>query len=319
MDDLELILMNNLALYVVTVLVWGSTWLLINFQLGVVPVSVSLVYRYALAAALLFIWCQIRSLNLRFSATHHARFAAMGALMFGINYMCTYSAQQYISSSLNAVAFSAMLWMNILNARMFFGTRSDWSVLIGAVLGMVGVVVLFLPAIESFTFSDTVLLGASLCLAGAYSASLGNMVSQNAQTIKLPVMQSNAWGMAYGVVFLVAFALIRGDEFTFDPSFAYLGSLLYLSIFGSIVAFGTYLTLLGRIGAARAGYAVVMFPAVAVILSLMFEGLELTPRLAIGIALTLAGNVVILWRKNQQPTRRGGKDTSNGVVVRARA
>lgn len=292
-------MMNNLALYVVTVLVWGSTWLLINFQLGVVPVSVSLVYRYALAATLLFIWCRVRDLNLRFSPAQHARFAAMGALMFGINYICTYSAQLYISSSLNAVAFSAMLWMNIFNARLFFGTRSDWSVLLGALLGMTGVVALFLPAIQRFTIGDSVLLGAILCLAGAYSASLGNMVSQKAQALKLPVMQSNAWGMAYGVILLVGFALIRGDEFTFDPSFAYVSSLLYLSVFGSIIAFGTYLTLLGRIGAARAGYAVVMFPAVAVVLSLLFEGLELTPRLALGIGLTLAGNVVILWRKNQ--------------------
>ena len=293
--------MSNLLLYVATVLLWGSTWLLINFQLGEVPPSASLVYRYAIAAALLFGWCVWRRRSLTFRPSAHLRFAALGVLLFGFNYICTYSAQQYINSSLNAIAFSAMVWMNILNARLFLGQRTTWQVVAGSIVGVIGVVVLFAPEIEYFALDNLVLVGAALSLGGAYVASLGNIVSGRAQQEGLPVLQSNAWGMFYGVFVSAAYALVRNDPFVFEWSFSYVSSLLYLAVFGSVVAFTCYLTLLGRIGAGKAGYAVVMFPAVAVVLSLLFEGLKLTPNLAIGIALTLVGNVIVMSGRRQRP------------------
>ncbi|MEM7281246.1 MAG: EamA family transporter [Pseudomonadota bacterium] len=137
-------------------------------------------------------------------------------------------------------------------------------------------------------------MGAAISLSGALMASLGNMLSQKAQGLKLPVVQSNAWGMLYGGLITGLFALVRGTPFNFDPSFAYVSSLLYLSVFGSIVAFGSYLTLLGRIGANRAGYAVVMFPVVALVLSILFEDLQIEWTLLIGLGLVLIGNVAIL-------------------------
>ena len=138
------------------------------------------------------------------------------------------------------------------------------------------------------------MLGAAISLSGALAASLGNMLSQKAQGLKLPVVQSNAWGMFYGGLLTGGFALANGSPFTFDTSFAYVASLLYLALFGSIVAFGCYLTLLGRIGAHRAGYAVVMFPMVALVLSILFEGLKIEWTLLLGLALILIGNVAIL-------------------------
>ena len=138
------------------------------------------------------------------------------------------------------------------------------------------------------------MLGAAISLSGALAASLGNMLSQHAQSAKLPVIQSNAWGMFYGGLLTALFALIQGKPFNFDASPDYVISLLYLAVFGSVIAFGSYLTLLGRIGAHRAGYAVVMFPVVALILSVLFEDLEIDGPLLWGLALVLVGNVAIL-------------------------
>lgn len=218
----------------------------------------------------------------------------MGLMMFCLNYVLAYHAQIYITSALSAIAFSSMLWINIINSRLFFGARVSGRVYLGAALGIAGIMVLFGPQITSISLSDSVFFGSILAVGGALMASFGNMASQAAQQEKLPVVQSNAWSMLYGGLMTALVALLGGQTFTFDPSVAYVASLAYLTVFGSVIAFGAYLTLLGRIGAHRAGYASVMFPVVALILSMIFEGLKLNAFILAGFALVLAGNLLVL-------------------------
>jgi len=297
--------MNNSTLYALTVLIWGSTFFAIEFQLGVVSPEVSVVYRYSAAALLLFGWCHFRGLSLRFALRNHVWFMLLGLLLFGLNYILTYTAQIYITSALAAIAFSSMVWMNIINSRIFFGVKAGRGVLFGALLGAVGMYFLFAPQISKISFSDTVFFGSCLAVLAALTASFGNMVSQATQKADLPVVQSNAWGMFYGTVFMAIVALANGREFTFEWSAAYVGSLAYLTVFGSIVAFGAYLTLLGRIGAHKAGYAMVMFPMVALLLSTLFEGLEITSTTVLGTLLVLTGNVFVL--KTRKPSASGSR------------
>ena len=286
--------MSNAALYLIAVLIWGSTWFAIEFQLGVVEPEVSIVYRYLAAAAILFAWSRLRHLRLRFPGRAHAWFALLGFLLFGLNYVLAYRAQVYVTSALCAIAFSMMLWMNIVNARLFFGVRSNRRVLSGALLGMAGILTLFAPHIGALSLSDTVLWGLVLAILGALSASFGNMASQHVQKQKLPVVQTNAWGMLYGALWTGLYVAWAGYDIAFDWSPGYVLSLLYLIVFGSIVAFGAYLTLVGRIGAHRAGYATVMFPIVAMILSLLFEGLALDAPTITGFLLAIGGNLLVL-------------------------
>ena len=295
--------MSNLLLYVVTVLIWGSTWLAIEFQLGTVAPEVSVSYRYLLAALLLFLWCFARGKSLAFDLKSHKRFFLLGLFLFCLNYITAYYAQLYITSALNAICFSCIVWMNIINVRIFFGTKSEPKVVLGAVLGILGIVILFWPQIGSLSLNDKTMLGAAISLSGALFASFGNMVSQNAQSLSLPVVQSNAWGMFYGGLITGIFAVVRGQPFTFDTSPEYVFSLLYLAVFGSIIAFGSYLTLLGRVGAHRAGYAVVMFPVVAIVLSILFEGLQIDRFMIVGIGLVLIGNAAILGATPKKVTR----------------
>jgi drug/metabolite transporter (DMT)-like permease len=305
--------MNNTALYGLTVLIWGSTFLAIEFQLGVVAPEVSLVYRYSAASLLLFAWSKFRGLNLQFDLQQHAWFLLLGILLFGVNYIIAYRAQIYITSALSAIAFSSMVWMNIINARLFFGVKAGRGVLFGALLGVIGMFYLFAPQIAEMSLTDTVLYGFLLALVSALIASLGNMVSQATQKAKLPIVQTNAWGMFYGTLFTGAIAIANGREFAFEWTVAYAGSLAYLTIFGSIVVFGAYLTLLGRIGAGRAGYAMIMFPVVALVLSILFEGLEITPTLIIGTLFVLAGNWFVLKtrRTDKVPASAGLFDKVN--------
>jgi drug/metabolite transporter (DMT)-like permease len=159
-------------------------------------------------------------------------------------------------------------------------------------------VVLFAPRIESVSFDDGVFFGFMLAMLGALMASGGNMVSQASQKRSLPVLQGNAWGMFYGAVITAIVAVASGHEFIFDATFTYITSLVYLAIFGSVVAFGAYLTLLGRIGAHKAGYASVMFPVVALVLSIAFEGLQLDLSIVTGTSLVLLGNLLVLKKSD---------------------
>lgn len=293
--------MSNTALYSLTVLIWGSTWFAIEFQLGVVAPEVSLFYRYGAASLLLFAWSKYRGLRLGFALRDHAWFLLLGLLLFGINYILSYRSQIHITSALGAIAFSTMVWMNIINARLFFGIRAGTGVLFGALLGIIGIYLLFSPRIGAISLTDSVFFGSLLAVLGALTASFGNMASQAAQKTKLPVVQSNAWGMFYGAIFLGTIALFNGEAFQFEWTFSYIASLAYLTVFGSIVAFGAYLTLLGRIGAHKSGYAMVMFPVLALILSALFEGLKIDASTIIGSLFVLAGNVFVL--RARQPAK----------------
>ncbi len=292
--------MSNSFLFTASVLIWGSTWLAIEFQLGVVAPEVSLVYRFLAASGMLFVWCFIKRLPLTFKLKGHFWFALMGLLLFGLNYVLAYRAQIYITSALSAIAFSSLLWMNIINSRIFFGVRAGRRLYGGALLGTIGICVLFGPRVGEISLSDGIFYGSLLAVLSALLASFGNMASQSAQKARLPVVQSNAWSMLYGCAFTAVLAFAGGHEYTFDWSPGYVVSLAYLVIFGSVLAFGAYLTLLGRIGAHKAGYVVVMFPVVALILSMLFEGLRLDTGVIAGTLLVLSGNLLVLTNRRER-------------------
>lgn len=292
--------MNNIGLYLAAVLIWGSTWLAITFQLGVVPPEVSVAYRFAIASLMLLAYCRWRGLNLCFSTGEHGWMALQGLLLFGLNYLCIYQAEGRIHSGLVAVIFSLMVFFNMLGTRLFFGTPLRPATVIGALLGIAGVVLLFLPEIVRAAEAGTTLAGLLFALAGTLSASFGNLAAGRNSARGLPVVQVNAFGMFYGTLLVGGYAVLLGRPFVFDGSLAYVFSLLYLALFGSVLAFGAYLTLLGRIGAARAGYVAVAVPIVALLLSTLFEGLRWQPAMLIGLALCLAGNVLVL--RTPRPT-----------------
>jgi drug/metabolite transporter (DMT)-like permease len=290
--------MQNYVLYSITVLIWGSTWLAIKLQLGVVAPEASIAYRFALAAALLMAYGFLRKLPMRFKLQDHIFFALQGLLLFSLNYILVYLAELYLTSGLVSVIFSMIIVLNVIFGSLFLRIPIKLRVISGAALGLIGLTIVFQPELSTFDLSSGRSLGLLMCVGGTISASLGNIVSARNQRSGLPVIQTNAFGMAYGAIFMLILAFVRGVEFRFDPSLEYVGSLLFLAIFGSVIAFGTYLTLLGRIGPDRAGYVTVLFPVIALVLSTLFEGLSWSVAGIIGVVLVLVGNVFILFKFN---------------------
>ncbi len=298
--------MNNVLLYLATVAIWGSSWLAITWQLGTVEPEMSIFYRFALAAALLLGWCAMRRLPLRFSARDQLFMALQGALLFSVNYIIFYFATFYLTSGLVAVAFSTIIVMNIVFGALILGHPVRPRVALGAMLGLAGLALVFWPDLAAFDPGSAGLFGLALSLVATASASLGNVASARNQRAGIPVVQGNAFSMAYGAAFTLAVALIRGVPFAFEWTPAYVLSLLYLSLFASVFAFGCYLTLLGRIGADRAAYTSVLFPVVALGLSTVFENFRWTPLAFAGAALIVLGNVVVLARfGGLRPVPRG--------------
>ena len=288
--------MHNGLLYLITVFIWGSTWLAIKFQLGVVSPELSVAYRFGLAAAILLVFSMLRRLPLRYGWRSHAFMALQGLFLFSMNYILVYLAEGYLTSGLVAIIFSMIVILNVIFGALFLRNPVRINVVIGALVGFAGLTLVFFPELSYFDFSSERALGVGLTFLGAISASLGNIISARNQRHNLPVVQTNAFGMAYGAVFMLALALLRGAQLSFEPSAGYVLSLLYLAVFGSVIAFYTYLTLLGRIGPDRAAYVTVLFPIIALLLSTLFEGMTWNlPQLA-GVALVLLGNVAVLVR-----------------------
>jgi len=210
-------------------------------------------------------------------------------------YWCT----GVITSGLVAVIFSTVIVMNIFNNAVFLKRPIQPLVLLAALIGLVGIVMVFWDEISSVQGArqDDVLGGLAIGLVATYFASLGNILSARNQREGLPVIQTNAIGMAYGALLMTLYSLANGTPFNMDWSMPYLVSLFYLSVFGSIIAFGAYLTLVGRIGADRAAYATVLFPIVALVISSVFEGFQWTTLSLSGVALVLFGNVLVVGRK----------------------
>lgn len=289
--------MANFLFYSATVLIWGSTWLAIKFQLGSIAPVVSVAWRFSLAALLLMLFCLAKRLPLRYPVRDQLFIALQGICLFALNYLLFYLAELYITSGLAAVIFSTIVVMNIINGRIFLGTPLEWRVLIGGGIGLIGLGLLFWPELVAVNFSGEVVSGMLLCLAATYLASLGNILSARNQREGLPIIQTNAWGMTYGALCMLLIALASGASFQLDTGPAYLLSLTYLALFGSIIAFGCYLSLVGRIGAGRAAYATLLFPPVALLLSTIWEDYRWTLPGLCGLILIAAGNWLAMFKK----------------------
>ena len=276
--------------------IWGSTWLAITFQLGKVAAEASVFYRFLLAAALIFAYCGVRRLPLAYRAREHLWIAAFGLCMFGVSYVFVYYAEEHVVSGLVAVGYSASPLLGMLGMRAFFGTPMTARLIVGSILGIVGITLVFWPEFARLRSDGDTALGAFYTALAVVISAAGAILAQRNQRAGLPLWQTMAWGMLYGSLCALAMALGGGKALDFEPTPAYVLSLLYLAILGSVVAFACYLTLLNRIGAARAGYIGVMVPIVALVISAAFEGFTWQALTWIGIAVSVAGNLIILKR-----------------------
>jgi len=282
-----------IALYTVTVLTWGTTWIAATFQIGMISPAVSVAYRFALASLLLFCHCLMHGIKLTFSLREHAWFALQG-LLLAISFVCIYVAIGHIASGLVAIVFSFTVFLNILGTRVFFNVPLRPRILVAAAFGVIGVALIFAPQLQPTVDMGELVLGTAFAGAGAISGSLYNMAIVRSQSRGITAIQMNSLALPYCALFALVYALLIGSRFEFDLRASYVLSLLYLSVAGTVLVFWAYLELIRRIGVDRAGYVGVAVPVVAMLASGVFEGLQWKFVAIVGLASCVLGNVLVL-------------------------
>lgn len=283
-------------LYVSIILLWGFTWIAIKNQIGIVPIEISLIYRMALAAIIMFFVLLIKRVSFRLTLKQHAALILLGALLFSGNFIFIYSATQYITSGVAALIFSTSVIMIMLNGLIFLKKPISLTTLVGGLLGLIGLGCIFWPELENFSLSSETSIGLILALIGTYCFAWANQVSTYCTKISIPLISSTFYGMVYGTLLLMIYSCLMKIPFQIDLSSNYILSLLYLAIPGSVFGFMIYLGLVKRLGPEKAVYTTLFFPIVALIVSTYFEYFEWSVAEVSGVILILLGNTFVLTK-----------------------
>ncbi|NRA53542.1 MAG: DMT family transporter [Gammaproteobacteria bacterium] len=284
-------------LYLLMIFVWGFSWIAIKWQQGDVAMEVSIFYRFAIAASLMFIIGKLFNKLQNTKVSHHKFFALQGLCLFCCNFIAFYSATSYIASGLVAVVMATAPIFNAIHGRLFYKTPTSANFWLGAVVGLSGLSLLFATDLVATQWSQDVLIGLLYALAGTWFFSIGNMISIHNSRQAIEPFTATSYAMLYGCIALFGLILIKGLSFNFDPSLHYIGGLLYLAAPASVIGFTVYLILVDRLGANNAAYLLVITPIIALSASTLYEGYQWTINSTFGLLLVIAGNVLIQRKK----------------------
>jgi len=288
----------NLFLYLSVVLIWGTTWIAIYAQqsVGTSAVTVAVFWRFLLASVVMLLLLKAVKRLHRLSLHDHLFCLLQGGCVFGFNFVCFYYASGYISSGLESVIFSMAVMYNAINSWIFFGQRPSPRLIPAVLLGMAAIVALFWHDLRETQASGELLWGMGLSALGTLGFSFGNMISQRHQRRQCDVLTTNSYGMLYGALLMALVSLLQGVSLYPTWNGQWLAALSYLAIVGSVIGFGAYFTLVGRIGASRAAYTTVLFPLVALAFSTRYEGYQWHASAIPGLVMILLGNLVMFAR-----------------------
>lgn len=293
--------LNNLILYMLAVLIWGTTWFAIKLQLGHAPIEVSIFYRAFIAAVFLIAWCQYKGYSLKFKPIDHIFCCLMGLSMFSIHLVFVYNATHYILSGVIAVVFSAVSFLSIANNYIFFKVKPSINLTFGALLGIAGLCIFFWHEVFNITLQETTVKGLLLSGIATLIFSMGSVITKRNNKFGLKIVPSMAIGMIYGTIAMFIVMLLNNQWFVVPTSSVYWWSLLYLAFPGSIVALLCYLQLIKNIGPELAGYCTVLFPVVALFVSSLMESYNWSISDFIGLTLVITGNILVM--RNKAKTR----------------
>ena len=285
------------VVYAIVVLIWGSTWYAIKLQLGVVPEELSVAYRFALAGLCLMAFSRLSGERRRIARSDYPTIVLQGLLMFSISYMLVYIGSRYITTGLVAVLYSLIIVFNGIFEWLFYRRAFDRMLLGAAVAGLSGTGLVFWQEVTQLSLDDVGLKGIAWTVASVIAASLGNMAAIKNTAREIPIVLINAHGMLWGALLSVLVALLLGRPLTFSLEPTYVGSLFYLAIAGSCIAFGGFMLLIKHIGASRASYVSILFPVVALAISTVFEDYRWSVSATVGVGLIIAGNWLALSRR----------------------
>ena len=283
----------NYILYFGVILFWGSSWFAIKFQLGIVPETISIAYRFYIASFILIIFCFFFKITFNLRLNQIKWITLQGFFLFSLNYYFIYLGTNFVKTGLVAVIFSTVSIFVLINGIIFFKEKINNNVLLGAIIGIFGLILIFNKELQLYAFNNELIIGIILCLIGTYFASIGMLISQRNHKNNIPLVQNNTLSMFIGATFVLVIANSTGNKIIFDFDIKYISSLFYLSIIGSVLGFGFYLKLLNNIGAGKASYVNVVTPILALFISTLYENYTWNILNSFGLILVIFGNIII--------------------------
>lgn len=274
--------------------IWSTTWYAITFQLGTVNPVISVIYRFGLAALVLFAWLLIARQSLKLTRAQHVMVAFQGLFVFAMQYPLVYVAEGHVVSAVVAVIFASLSFVNLIVFRLVLGLKAAPLAWAGSAAGLLGVAALSWGEATRANMSPEVLLGIGVTIVAVVGSAVGNLFAAKVQALEVPVVPSTAWAMAYGTLGLALYALVTGLPFAFEFTVAYVGSLVYLALFGSVAAFLTYYFLARRTGYSFASYISALTPPIAMGISAVFEGATWGWEALAGLVLVVTGQYLLI-------------------------
>jgi drug/metabolite transporter (DMT)-like permease len=284
--------------FLIVSMIWGSTWFVIRDQLGTVPASWSVTYRFAVAAIGMFLLTAITRQPLKVDRSMVLWTMLLGLMQFSLNFNFVYAAEHHITSGLVAVVFALLIVPNAILAKWWLSRDIGRAFLIGSAIASIGVAVLMAHEYRVAPVGgEQVLVGLGLTLGGVLCASISNVLQVVPQVARFPTVTILSWSMLWGTLANAAFAYTLHGPPVIDPRPAYLGGVLYLGIIGSVVTFPLYFNLIRSIGPGKAAYTSVLIPVIAMMLSTLFEGYSWSLLAFAGAALAIIGLIVAMQQR----------------------
>lgn len=294
--------------FALVTVIWGSTWLVIKGQLGVVAPVWSVAYRFAIASVVLGAFAVATGRWHRPTPAAHGFAIVIGVAQFVLNFNLVYAAETRLASGPVALVFALLVVPNTILAAIFLKTRINGRFVVGAAIGIAGLAVLFGDDIATPVAHAGTTLGLVLVATAVLCASVANVLQAGRWGRALPPLPTLTLAMGYGAAIDATFAAITAGPPAWDPRPEYWFGLAYLALAASVVAFSVYYRLIRRIGPGPAAYTSLLIPVIALFLSTLFEDYRWTPRSAVGAALALVGLAIALGGRTLTHRRAGPPD-----------
>ena len=284
--------------FLLVTLIWSSTWIVIRDQLGAVPPSWSVCYRFLLGAGGMALFAMIRRVPLRLPPAGIAFAGALGVAQFVLNFNFVYRAEHYLTSGVVATVYALLLIPNSILAWIAFRQPVSRAFVLGSLVAIAGIMLLLLREYRAAPVSaEAVLVGIALSVAGLLSASSANVMQGMQIARRLPMAAVLTWGMLIGSAVDAAYAWVTVGPPVIEWRAGYLFGIAWLGIAGSVVTFPLYFQLIQRVGPGRAAYSSVLIPVIAMLISTVFEDYRWSTLSAAGAVLAVAGMVIALRAK----------------------
>lgn len=284
--------------FLLVTLIWSSTWIVIRDQIGSVPASWSVCYRFALAGVAMAAFAWMRGVSLRIGGAGLFYAALLGIAQFVLNFNFVYRAELTLTSGVVAVIYAMLLIPNSILAFLIFRQPVSRAFIAGSAVAMTGIALMLAHEYRAASVDPgDVLMGVAFAVAGLMSASAANVMQGMEIARRLPMIAVLAWAMLIGAGVDAAYALATVGPPVAEGRMGYWLGIGWLGIAGSVVTFPLYFRLIQRVGAGRAAYTSVLIPLIAMLISTLVEGYHWTGLAVGGAVLAVAGMAIALRAK----------------------